>query len=160
MPAQILFIPRPWIGLAVVLLANGAALAYNLIREGERTVDRLVPPGWEFVEVVVTPVWIVIMAALVIAIWQLWQPGDAMLRIKAQWLGILLISIALYQPTFGLSPQTGLIGNIFNLILPITIGLIVYPASPVGLTTIGVMIIWVSVATVYLVKRMQLNGLI
>ncbi len=160
MPAQLLSVPRPWIGLAVVLLANGAALAYNLTWQLDRTGDRLTPPGWEFVNVVVTPVWIAIMAALVIAIWQLWKTGDAILFIKAQWLGILLLSIAFYQPTFGLSPQTGLIGNIFNLILPIVIGLIVYPASPVGLATIGVMIIWVSVATVYLIKLMKLNSLL
>jgi tryptophan-rich sensory protein len=145
------------VGAGVVLAALGN-LGIAMAGWGN-TKDEIIPTGWEWVDPIVGYVWLGLFAAMAVASWLAYTSGRPTATRDGRLVLCLMIVCILYPVyTLGLQTVPGLVANILVLALIIATALIIrntsLPAAglllPVGL--------WVSIATIYLVKLLNANA--
>ena len=136
-------------------MANAA-----LHRNGARTApSSLVPPGWHWVDAIVVPVWIVLLLGLSVACWRLVRDATPEAHTGA-WFVVTLIGYCLvYEPSFGRSAETGLVGNVLCAVLALWIGIRTRNVSMLAAVVSWVVALWSSIATAYLIQVLRLRGL-
>jgi len=145
------------ISVGCATLCNGVifALGWNGV-----TVDEVEPPGLEWVDSVVGLVWVVLFALMAIARWLLLKSRRSSAQRHAQLVTNLIIFCWLYPfYTLGFQRLPGLIGNLVTIGFTAWVTLRVWQTSRPSAGLIGLVFLWSSFATFYLIRLIQLNPL-
>jgi ABC-type lipoprotein release transport system permease subunit len=63
-----------------------------------------------------------------------------------------------YEPSFGRSPETGVVGNVLGAVLGLWIGIRIRNVSMFAAVASWVVALWLSIATVYLIQVLRFRG--
>jgi tryptophan-rich sensory protein len=144
-------------GIALAIVGNGLVFYFGL---GSTSIRRLVTPaGWEWVDKVVAYVWIGLFALMATGAWCAFSSTRPTGKTDGLLIWGLLIVCLLYPAyTLGFRPVPGLIGNIVVLLLSCGLCILVRRSSLIASASIGPVIMWLSVATIYVVKLIKANS--
>ncbi len=153
---------KPVMLFAGVLIVAGLAVVLNILISifdpFGSTGTKIIPEGWEWVERVIGGVWVTLLMGLAVASWLIWKSGAQDASAMAWWIIAFMMFCLLYPFTFGLSRETSFIGNIITLLIAIWLTYKVRRYSTIASILVGLVVIWVSIATVYLVRLIQVNS--
>ncbi|MEI6429116.1 MAG: hypothetical protein WCO45_12140 [Pseudanabaena sp. ELA607] len=150
-----------WELIIVIVVAIGFTILCNaliaLTGVGVGKPTQIVPQGWEWVDRIVGFVWIGLLTALGIAWWLLRQAEANGIETPSRLLPILFAVCLLYPFTFGLTPLSGLIGNVVIGAFAAWVAWKAYSLSVLAAILITPIAIWLSIATVYLYLLLRVN---
>lgn len=153
---------KPLMLFAGVLIVVGLAVVLNILISifdpFGSTGMKIIPEGWEWVERVIGGVWVALLMGLAVASWLIWKSGVEDASATGWWIIAFIVFCLLYPFTFGLSRETSFIGNIITLLIAIWLTYKVRRYSTIASIFVGFVVIWVSIATVYLVRVIQVNS--
>jgi tryptophan-rich sensory protein len=143
-------------GIALAIAGNGLVFYFGLGSTGARKL--LTPAGWEWVDKIVAFVWVGLFAMLAMGAWCAFNSSRPTGKTDALLIWGLLIICLLYPVyTLGFQVVPGLIGNIVVLLLSCGLCIFVRRSSLIAAASIVPVIVWLSVATIYVVKLIKAN---
>jgi tryptophan-rich sensory protein len=148
-----------WIVAGAVALAVAGNVAIALAGwPGDRAM-RVVPAGWGWVDRVVGFVWVALFALMGVAIWLLLRAGAPSSHAHA-WAvaGLLLVCLLYPLYTLGLRAGPGLVANVAVLVLACGVAWVVSHTSVPASLLLVPTIVWIIVASVYVVKLIRVNS--
>ncbi len=141
--------------VSLAVIGNGIIFATGLNANSQE----LVPQGWEWLNKVVAIVWCVLFAGMATARWLLLRSNHPATRSLSNSV-LMLIVVCWGYPyyTLGFQKIPGLVANGIVIILALWIINRIRVASIAATALIGLVVVWISLATVYVVKFINQNG--
>jgi tryptophan-rich sensory protein len=149
---------KPYLAIAVASIL--AIICNSLIAVtgvGNSRPDEIVPSSWAWVDQIVGFVWVGLLAGLGASWWLLKSRPAPDSAERAKQVVILAAVCLLYPFTFGLRPESGLVGNILIAIFAATVTSKTYRASRAAALLIVPVILWLSIAAIYLIVLLKAN---
>lgn len=161
---MIAFLNRPTgfaLAVNIVLAIALAGLVNALVASGgwSGPTHLTEPPGFHWVEQIVGFVWIGLFAFMAAARWLLLRSGDPRAEFHASLVAALIVFCASYPLyTAGMKLLPGLIGNCVTVFLAGWIACRIWPSSRVASVFVAFVLVWLTIATVYVWQLVQLNS--
>ena len=140
----------------LAVIANGIIFYFGINSTASR--NHATPPGWEWVGKIVAVVWVVLFAIMALGAWFAQRSEKPTGKTDA-WLiwGFIIVCVLYPFYTFGFQAVPGLIANVIVLILSLGLCVLVSRSSFLASASLIPVILWISVATVYVAKLVHAN---